>query len=135
MRPVTPRLICIVFCCVKGDRAGLCVVGLDAKALERGMAATPNSVPEISCAIAVVRKVRYFADTSKSNTKFHITVGHTTVMGNVMFFGGKELVDQVQKHEEQSASSDGGSGQLVVSGAAQKYGLHPRCGSADELTF
>lgn len=70
----------------QGDRVGLCVAGLDAKSLERGIAATPNSVPALSQVIALVHRVRFYQDDIKSKTKFHLTIGHTTVMGTAVFF-------------------------------------------------
>jgi len=40
-----------------GDRVGVCLAGLDAKLMERGVVTTPGSVKPISAAIALVRKV------------------------------------------------------------------------------
>lgn len=76
---------------VQGDRLGICVAGLDAKAVERGAAAAPGTVPSLSNVIALVKKVRFFRGECPSQSKFHITVGHTTVMATAIFFGAKEL--------------------------------------------
>jgi hypothetical protein len=35
----------------------------------------------------MVKKVRFFKLMCKSNTKFHITVGHTTIVANAVFYG------------------------------------------------
>lgn len=40
-----------------GDRVGVCLASLDAKLLERGVVATPDSVRPILAAVAIVRKV------------------------------------------------------------------------------
>lgn len=75
----------------QGDRAGVCVSNLDAKLIERGIAATPGAVQLLKGAIALVRKVSYFPGTLTSGSKFHISVGHATVMATVTFFGAREL--------------------------------------------
>ncbi|KAL7557478.1 hypothetical protein ACA910_002369 [Epithemia clementina (nom. ined.)] len=81
----------------QGDRAGICVSNLDAKLIERGTAATPGTVRLLSGAIAVVRKIsHYTAGTLKTGSKFHVSVGHTTVMATVTFWGARELLEQHQ---------------------------------------
>ncbi|GMH38911.1 hypothetical protein BSKO_06809 [Bryopsis sp. KO-2023] len=70
-----------------GDRAGICVPGLDASKIERGLAAVPQTVPTFKGAIAWLDKVRFYSGNVASNSKFHVTVGHTTVMATVSFFG------------------------------------------------
>ena len=74
---------------VQGDRAALCVTNLNAKLVERGIVASPGSVPLVQSMVAVVRKVRYFQKTCASGSKLHITVGHTTQMATVTFFGSE----------------------------------------------
>ena len=48
-----------------GDRLGVCLAGLDAKLMERGVVTTPGSVRPISAAIALVRKVGRFGRVSR----------------------------------------------------------------------
>ena len=60
-----------------GDRAGLCLSQLDASAIERGIVATPGSVPGLTGALALVRKVRFFRGPCDTDRKFHVTLGHT----------------------------------------------------------
>jgi len=87
----------------QGDRAGICVSNLDAKLLERGIAATPGAIPLWRGALAVVRKVKYYtAGSIQSGTKFHVSVGHTTVMATVTFWGAFELQDQQSGGETNS---------------------------------
>jgi len=76
----------------QGDRAGICVSNFDSKLLERGVAATPHAVQLLRGALALVRKVPYYKDTLKCGSKFHISVGHTTVMATVTFWGAQELL-------------------------------------------
>ncbi|KAK3245444.1 hypothetical protein CYMTET_44986 [Cymbomonas tetramitiformis] len=70
----------------KGDRVGICVTQMDAKSLERGLLAEPKSVPTIDGAIAAVEKIRFFKGEINSKAKFHVTIGHATVMTEVIFF-------------------------------------------------
>jgi selenocysteine-specific elongation factor len=76
----------------QGDRAGMGVSSLDADLLERGLAAAPGAVPLWKGALAVVRKVSYYTGRLPSRTKFHISVGHVTVMATVTFWGARELL-------------------------------------------
>lgn len=79
---------------MQGDRAGVCVSNLDAKLLERGIASTPGAIQLWKGAIALVRKVNYFPGNLPCGSKFHVSVGHATVMATVTFFGAKELLDR-----------------------------------------
>ena len=71
----------------QGDRLGLCVTQLDAKALERGIACTLGHVTLVQQALISVRQIRFHKAQCKTKSKFHITCGHTTVMGTATFFG------------------------------------------------
>jgi selenocysteine-specific elongation factor len=71
----------------RGDRAGVCVTQLNPKLVERGLAAAPGSVPTFSAAIAAVDKVRFYAAAVPSKQKYHVIVGHATVMAEATFFG------------------------------------------------
>jgi len=73
--------------CARGDRLGICIAGLDADALERGLVCEPGTVPTFNAAIVSARKIRFFKGTIKCGSKFHVTIGHTTVMASVQFFG------------------------------------------------
>ncbi|XP_030061942.1 LOW QUALITY PROTEIN: selenocysteine-specific elongation factor [Microcaecilia unicolor] len=72
---------------MQGDRLGLCVTQFDPKLLERGLVCTPESLSTIHAAVISVKKIPYFRGSLHTKAKFHITVGHETVMGKVMFFG------------------------------------------------
>uniref|UniRef100_A0A4X2LIP3 Eukaryotic elongation factor, selenocysteine-tRNA specific n=1 Tax=Vombatus ursinus TaxID=29139 RepID=A0A4X2LIP3_VOMUR len=71
---------------MQGDRLGICVTQFDPKLLERGLVCTPESLHTIHAAIVSVKKIPYFRGALQTKAKFHITVGHETVMGRVMFF-------------------------------------------------
>jgi selenocysteine-specific elongation factor len=56
---------------VQGDRVGICVTQLDAKLLERGIAADPGSVYTLEAAIVSVRRVRFFKGKIQNKAQFH----------------------------------------------------------------
>ncbi|XP_029286898.1 selenocysteine-specific elongation factor [Cottoperca gobio] len=72
---------------MQGDRVGVCVTQFDPKLLERGVVCTPGSLRTLSAAVISVRKIGYFKGSLATRAKFHITVGHETVMARVTFFG------------------------------------------------
>jgi len=71
---------------VRGDRIGMCVTQFEANLLERGLACYPNTTPLIYAAIIPFNHVPYFKTTIRSKSRFHVSIGHETVMGNVRFF-------------------------------------------------
>ncbi|XP_075893142.1 selenocysteine-specific elongation factor isoform X2 [Nelusetta ayraudi] len=71
----------------QGDRVGVCVTQFDPKLLERGVVCTPGSLRTLYAAVMSVRKIGYFKGYLATRAKFHITVGHETVMAKVTFFG------------------------------------------------
>lgn len=70
----------------QGDRLGICVTQFESKLLERGLVCTPGSLPIAYGMIVHVEKVAYFKQSIKNNTKYHITLGHETVMAKVHLF-------------------------------------------------
>ncbi len=87
----------------QGDRAGICVSNLDSNMLERGVCATPGAVQLVKAAIALVRKIPQYPGTLKNNSKYHVSVGHTTIMATVSFWGAVELAQtqgQSDKNKE-----------------------------------
>lgn len=70
----------------QGDRLGICVTQFDPKLLERGIACTPGSLPMAYGLIINLDKVVYFKQPIKNKTKYHITLGHETVMARVHLF-------------------------------------------------
>lgn len=72
---------------MQGDRVGVCVTQFDPKLLERGVVCAPGSLRTLYAAVMSVRKIGYFKSSLATRAKFHITVGHETVMARVTFFG------------------------------------------------
>ncbi|XP_072437896.1 selenocysteine-specific elongation factor [Chiloscyllium punctatum] len=71
---------------IQGDRVGICVTQFDPKQLERGLVCAPDSLYTLHAAIMSVKKIPYYKGSVHTKAKFHITVGHETVMGKVTFF-------------------------------------------------
>jgi selenocysteine-specific elongation factor len=93
----------------QGDRAGLCVSHLDSKLLERGIAAAPpGSVPLVSGVICLIKKVPYYPFRLACGAKFHVSVGHSTIMATVKFWGARELYEKtlMKKATEHEALSE-----------------------------
>ena len=72
---------------VQGDRIGICLTQFDPKQLERGIACKPGYVPTIAAAIISVQKIKYFKGNVNTKAKFHVSIGHETVMAKLSFFG------------------------------------------------
>ena len=67
-----------------GDRVGICVTNLDPSEMERGIV-TKTPPPVINNALISCESIKYFKSEIKSKQKFHITLGHSTVLGEVHF--------------------------------------------------
>jgi hypothetical protein len=75
----------------RGDRIGMCVTQLNAERLERGIACSGASTTQVltikTAFVAEVGKVRYYKGAVDSAaTRFHLTIGHATVMATLRFF-------------------------------------------------
>ena len=111
----------------QGDRAGICVSNFDAKLMERGTIASPGTIKLIHGAIAVARKVRFFKGQLNSGGKFHISVGHQTVMATVTFWGAREIALQVEREQESQQEANNGNAKIMgkssLGGTADLAGL------------
>ena len=92
----------------QGDRAGICVTGLDPELIERGIVCSPGSVPSQRLVLAAVKRVKYFREPLPSGCKLHCSIGHSTVMAEATFFGAKALLQWCPPGEE-----EGGGGTAV----------------------
>ncbi len=88
----------------QGDRLGMCVTNLDATTIERGIAVEPGSVLLLRSVLCLVKKIRFFKGICKSNTKYHVSIGHTTVIANAIFFGGKEIREKLESEKKDDGS-------------------------------
>ena len=71
---------------MQGDRLGICVTQFDAKLLERGIVCAPGSLPTAYGLIINIEKIIYYKQSIKNKSKYHITLGHETVMAKVNLF-------------------------------------------------
>nr|CAB3241117.1 selenocysteine-specific elongation factor [Phallusia mammillata] len=71
----------------QGDRAGICVTQFDPKLLERGLVCSPGALPTLYAAIVTLSKINYFSGEVRTKMKFHVTIGHSTVMARIALFG------------------------------------------------
>ena len=90
----------------QGDRAGVCVSSFDAKLLERGICSAPGAVQLLKGAICLVRKIKYFPGKLLGGSKFHVSVGHTTIMATVTFWGAHELAAREASSEPNASTND-----------------------------
>lgn len=72
---------------MQGDRVGVCVTQFDPKQLERGLVCSPGTLSTLYAAIVSMHKIQYFKGAVLTKSKFHVTVGHDTVMARVTIFG------------------------------------------------
>jgi selenocysteine-specific elongation factor len=101
----------------QGERVAICVPGLDPTDLERGIATDGKvPVPTFNGCVAVLDKIPYFKGEIMSKAKFHVTVGHTTVMATAIFFQ-RPAEDSLSSAAENTSSL--GVGALVEANAAR----------------
>jgi selenocysteine-specific elongation factor len=108
----------------QGDRLGICITNIDSKLVERGIAATPSSVPLISSAVCMIKKIRFFKFPCKSNGKYHISIGHETVVATAIFLGGNVFSTMssfdLSSSTSMSSSSSYSSSAAVLSAGYEK---------------
>uniref|UniRef100_A0A1B6DV18 Selenocysteine-specific elongation factor n=3 Tax=Clastoptera arizonana TaxID=38151 RepID=A0A1B6DV18_9HEMI len=73
----------------QGDRVGICITQLDAKLLERCILCQPGYVPLAYAVIINANMVKYFKTNISSKAKFHVSIGHETVLGKITIFGSR----------------------------------------------
>jgi selenocysteine-specific elongation factor len=77
---------------IQGDRVGICVTNFDSKQIERGIAASPDYVQSVFAVIIDVTKIRHYKGQIETGSRFHISIGHETVVGKVDLFGEIDAV-------------------------------------------
>ncbi|XP_076046975.1 eukaryotic translation elongation factor, selenocysteine-specific [Oratosquilla oratoria] len=70
----------------QGDRLGICVTQFDPKLLERGYVCSPGFIQTAFAVVAEVERIGYYKSPIQAKAKFHISMGHETVMAKVSFF-------------------------------------------------
>ena len=77
----------------QGDRAGVCLTQFDPSLVERGVLCTPNTIPIVPAVVASIQRISFFKGDINSKTKFHISMGHETVMGKLSLFSTSAMED------------------------------------------
>lgn len=113
----------------QGDRVGICVTQFDPKLLERGLVCSPSTVPTIFAAIISVQHITYYKGTITSKSKFHITIGHETVMGKLQVFG---LPPGQSVDSSQESTSFDMSREYVFQEAVLKQSSRPASSAGNE---
>lgn len=70
----------------KGDRVGVCIGPFDSKLIERAVACAPDTIQAFNTCILKVQKIQYFKHEITGKSKYHITCGNETIMGQCIFF-------------------------------------------------
>ena len=100
---------------LQGDRAGLCVTQFDASLLERGLVSTPGYLPNVFAMIIRLNKIRFFKSDIVSGTKFHVSIGHSTILSAVTLFANEseDLFDYRHEYAYLGSLSDESSFALL----------------------
>ncbi|GAB6018603.1 hypothetical protein CHUAL_000290 [Chamberlinius hualienensis] len=86
---------------IQGDRVGICVTQFDPKLIERGLVCSPGDLPVLRAAIATVNPISYYKGNVLTKAKFHISLGHETVMAVCTFFGNQGEIAKMFDMEEE----------------------------------
>lgn len=78
---------------VAGDRLGICITNFDSNQLERGLVCQKQAVVPAFAVVVKIQRIRYFKRDIKTKAKYHISVGHDTVMGTVQIFSTEDSKD------------------------------------------
>ena len=84
----------------QGDRIGMLFTNLDSKLIERGIACSPGTLRTSDGLVMSMRKINYFKQNVKTKAKFHITIDHQTVMGNLLLFTSKDKEEKFNLEKE-----------------------------------
>ena len=71
---------------IQGDRAGICVPQFDPKLLERGLIFTGTIVQKTYGLIIDINKIKYYKGSITDKMKYHVSIGHETVLAKITFF-------------------------------------------------
>ena len=82
----------------QGDRIGLCVTQFEASQMERGLVATPGYLPTVFGAVITLKRISYFKGDITSKAKFHISIGHETVLAKLTLFGCSTSPTDMMEH-------------------------------------
>jgi len=101
---------------VAGDRAGVCVTQFDPSLLERGLVCSQGAVPSTWTVVASCERIKFFKGDVESKAKFHISLGHETVMAKITLFSSPESEFCLSREFSyvESLQKDSNSGSMFV---------------------
>ena len=73
--------------------------------MERGLVSSPGLLPTAFGIIIELRKIRYYKGDIVSGAKFHVSIGHSTILSTITLFS-EELVNQDDKSAQFSFDND-----------------------------
>lgn len=89
----------------QGDRVGVCVTQFEPKLLERGLVSKPKLLIPAYAVIMDFNRVRFHSNPISSRSRFHVSIGHETVLATVLLFeasrsysGGSPKIFNVVQH-------------------------------------
>uniref|UniRef100_A0A1I8PPE9 Tr-type G domain-containing protein n=1 Tax=Stomoxys calcitrans TaxID=35570 RepID=A0A1I8PPE9_STOCA len=71
-----------------GDRVGICLTQFNAKSMERGILCQVGYMQLIYAAVIQCNVIEFYKYAIKSKSKFHVSVGHNTIMAHITLFQG-----------------------------------------------
>lgn len=81
----------------QGDRVGMCLTQFDADLMERGiLCRPPGYASKIYACVMRFNRIKYFRGKIESKSKFHISIGHETVMANILLFQSTAVDDNTE---------------------------------------
>jgi selenocysteine-specific elongation factor len=90
----------------QGDRAGISVRAPWSGKVERAVLVKPGTALTVQVVVALVRRIKHFRGDMRSGPgRFHLTVGHATVMASAHFFGAQELAHTITPADASGAES------------------------------
>jgi selenocysteine-specific elongation factor len=117
----------------QGDRVGMLIKNLDHTKIERSLACSEGFVQSIDSGIFILKKVNFYKNEIKSNSKFFVIVGNQGVMAKCTFFN-KSITnnkDLIQDNFKNILSSSVNMKQFYSS----EFDYEEKLSLSDEYTF
>eukprot|EP01128_Nolandella_sp_AFSM9_P000376 TRINITY_DN10538_c0_g1_i1.p1 TRINITY_DN10538_c0_g1~~TRINITY_DN10538_c0_g1_i1.p1 ORF type:complete len:539 (-),score=129.03 TRINITY_DN10538_c0_g1_i1:240-1856(-) len=89
----------------RGDRVGALLTQFDDSLLERGLICSPNSVALLSQVLVTVSAISFFKWKISPSFKYHVSIGHYTVMASFSFFSPSTSDTLVKELEDESSNT------------------------------
>ncbi|XP_012938232.1 selenocysteine-specific elongation factor [Aplysia californica] len=105
----------------QGDRAGICVTQFDPSQLERGLVCSAGALVTVEAAIVSMHKIAYYKSSVSNKAKFHITIGHETVMGKISLFCAPAESKEGQTETPEKKDSQSGATSAPVFDFSKEY--------------